>query len=69
MIRLQPIIILNVEKILEQKKMLRKELAYKMGTDESSLSRFLNPEANLTLKTIQRLEDALEQNLIQPVTP
>ena len=45
--------------------MTQKELAEKLGVKESFISRILAGHENLTLKTITKLESALESDIIQ----
>src|SRR5438874_295788 len=53
-------IILN----MEQKKMLQKDLAIKLGKTEAEISRWLSGFHNFTLKTITKIEAVLGEQII-----
>ena len=53
----------RIKEVLKHRKMTQKELAVSIGADEGTMSRFLS-SGNITLKTIERIEDALGINLI-----
>ena len=52
-------LVLRINQVLEAKGINRKELAEKLGKRPSEISKWLNGDHNLTLKTIARLEAEL----------
>jgi transcriptional regulator with XRE-family HTH domain len=51
-------------RVMEEKGMLQKDLADKMGKSEAEISKILGGMQNLTLRTIAKLEAALESTLV-----
>lgn len=60
----QKAIIDRLVMLLEEKGMTQRDLAIKASMKDSVISRILNGDANLTLKTIATIELALEDDLI-----
>lgn len=58
-------IALNVLTILDHKKMTQVELAQKMNVSAQQVSKLLKGKSNLTLETINKLEEALNVTLIE----
>lgn len=57
-------IALRIQSALEEKKWLQRDLADKMNLSEARISYILKGEANLTLRAIARLEEALDTELL-----
>ncbi|MCK5149279.1 helix-turn-helix transcriptional regulator [bacterium] len=55
----------QIATILKSKKSSQRDFAKQIGMKESQLSKILAADANLTLKTITKIEAALEQDIIQ----
>lgn len=53
-----------IHELLEKKNMSQKDLAKKLNKSESEISKILSPGHNITLKTLSKLEVALEENII-----
>ncbi|MBN2412804.1 helix-turn-helix transcriptional regulator [candidate division KSB1 bacterium] len=53
-----------INSILQQKGLTQKEFAKKTGMKESQLSKILSGNANMTLKTISKIEAALGEDII-----
>lgn len=51
-------------KAMREKKIPQKDLAKQIGVKESYLSRIFSRESNLTLKTIRKLAEALDMEII-----
>lgn len=56
---------LNVLEILGHKNMTKTELAVKIGVTPQQISKWLNGKSNMTLDTIEKIEDALGYKLIE----
>lgn len=54
----------QIHHILEQKNMTQKDLAQKLGKSESEISKWLSGGHNITLKTIAKLEIALDATIL-----
>ena len=54
----------RVKELLKYKQMNQHDLAVKMKADEGMVSRWLNGKANLTIKTISRMEEVLGEQII-----
>ena len=54
----------RINYLLKQKKLTQKQLAERMGKRESEISKWLKSGQNLTLKSIAKLEVALEEEII-----
>ncbi len=54
----------QIGKLLKTKEITQKELAQKIGMKESQMSKILAGNANCTLKTITKIENALNENII-----
>ena len=54
-----------IHRLLEKKNMSQKDLAKKLNKSESEISKILSPGHNITLKTLSKLEVALEENIIE----
>ena len=50
--------------LLERKQMTQRQLAEKMGKRESEISKWLTGTHNFTLKTIAKLEEILEEDIV-----
>lgn len=50
--------------IMQEKRIRRKELAERMGKRESEITKILSPMHNFTLRTLSKLEAALETEII-----
>ncbi len=59
---------LHIEKLLEEKKISRTELARKLGTDKSYVTKLLDG-ANLTLRSIADVMMALDSSMIIDTMP
>jgi transcriptional regulator with XRE-family HTH domain len=57
-------IIDRIYDLMEEKGYLQKDLAQKLGKQESEISRWLKGDHNLTLRTIAKLEAALGEEII-----
>lgn len=57
-------IIERIHHLLKQKNMTQKDLAQKLNKTESEISKILSPGHNMTLKTISKIEDALDEKII-----
>jgi transcriptional regulator with XRE-family HTH domain len=57
-------IVVRVHQILREKGITQKMLAEKMGKTPSEISKWLNGEHNLTLRSIAKLEAELEADII-----
>lgn len=55
----------HIARLLHQRGMSQKELAHRMGTTESAVSRWLGGTHNFTLRTIARLSVVLGEPLIK----
>lgn len=51
----------NIIELMAQKKIKRKELAIRLNRNKSYVTQILSPDANLTLKTIHSIYDALNE--------
>lgn len=58
-------IIDRIHELMEEKGYNQKELAEAMGKRESEISKWLNNEHNLTLRTLAKLEKVLEGSIIE----
>jgi len=63
-VRMQGVIAERIATILNNLNISQKDFAKKLGMKESQLSNILAGNANLTLKTITRLEVALDEVII-----
>lgn len=63
-VRKQGEIAVQIGTILKAKGITQKELAQKIGMKESQLSKILAGNANCTLKTITKIENALNEDII-----
>jgi len=63
-VRKQGEIAVQIGAILKAKGITQKQLAKKIGMKESQLSKILAGNANCTLKTITKIEHALEEDII-----
>jgi ribosome-binding protein aMBF1 (putative translation factor) len=54
----------QIEEILEQKGMTQKDLAFKLGTTEEEISKWLSGRNNFTLLTIANIEKVLGEEII-----
>ncbi|MBL7127448.1 MAG: helix-turn-helix transcriptional regulator [Ignavibacteria bacterium] len=54
----------QIAQYLKEKKMTQKELAIKLGKNESEISKWLNGSHNFTLDTIAKIESALNEDII-----
>lgn len=54
----------RINEILEKKSMSRKEFAKELGKAGPQISKWLNGEHNLTLRTISEMEAVLEEDLL-----
>ena len=54
----------SVASFLKKNNLSQKELANKLGKEESEISKWLSGNHNLTLKTISKMEEVLDQQLI-----
>ena len=54
----------RIDYLLKKKRMSQKDLAKKMGKQESEISRWLTGRHNLTTKTIARISTVLGENVI-----
>lgn len=57
-------IALRIQSAIEEKNWLQRDLADKMNLSEARISYILKGEANLTLRAIARLEEALDTELL-----
>ncbi len=62
-------IIERIHHLLQQKNMSQKDLAQKLSKTESEISKILSPGHNMTLKTISKIEDALDEKIIMIPKP
>jgi predicted transcriptional regulator len=60
----QDAVIAQIRKILAEKELNQRDLAKKAGMKDSVVHRILAGDTNLTLRTIARIEHALQSNLI-----
>jgi len=63
--RLQGDIAERISKVLKEKEIKQTDLAKMLGMKKSKVSKILAGNANLTLKTICRIESALEKDVIK----
>ena len=56
---------LKIRRILREKKLSQYELAEKMGVSPAQITKILSGKENLGIKTISKIEQALEVNLIE----
>lgn len=54
----------RIHELLEKKGLKQKDLAQRLGKQESEISKWLNGEHNLTLRTIAKMEAILEDDII-----
>jgi len=54
----------KIYRILKQRNLTQKEFAQQLGMKESQLCKILAGNANLTLKTIVKIETALNENIV-----
>jgi transcriptional regulator with XRE-family HTH domain len=54
----------EVARLMQEKGWTQKELAQKLGKTESEVSKWLSGTHNLTLKSIAKIEIALDANLL-----
>jgi transcriptional regulator with XRE-family HTH domain len=59
-------ITLTIKDLLRKKGLTQKDLAQKLGKSEAEISKWLTTGYNLTLKTIAKIEVALEEQIIIP---
>jgi len=59
----------EVARLMQEKGWTQKELAQKLGKTESEVSKWLSGTHNLTLKSIAKIETALEATLLEVPTP
>lgn len=64
LVQKQDEIAVQLSSLLKQKGLTQKEFAKKTGMKQSQLSKILAGNANLTLKTISKIETALNENII-----
>lgn len=57
-------IVTRIHAIMKQKGIKQEELATRMGKHRESISRFLNPMYNFTLRTLSEIEAALGEEII-----
>lgn len=60
----QQLIALRIKKILLEKGISQKQLAFGIGADAASICRLLTGEYNFTVKTIERIEKYLQTDII-----
>jgi len=53
-----------IHDILNKKQMTQKDLAGKLNKTESEISKILTPGHNMTFKTVSKIEDALNEEII-----
>lgn len=58
-------LVLRIDEILTQKGLSQRDLAQKLNKYPSEISKWLNGEANLTLKSIAKLEAELGETLLE----
>lgn len=58
-------LVLRIDEILTQKGLSQRDLAKKLNKYPSEISKWLNGEANLTLKSIAKLEAELGETLLE----
>ena len=56
---------LKIRRILRERKLSQYELAEKMGVSPAQITKILSGKENLGIKTISKIEQALEVNLIE----
>jgi transcriptional regulator with XRE-family HTH domain len=54
----------EIANLLDDKKMSRKDLADLLGKKESEISKWMSGTHNMTLKTISKIEDVLDEEII-----
>jgi len=54
----------QIAQYLKEKRMTQKELAIKLGKNESEISKWLNGSHNFTLDTIAKIESALNEDIM-----
>lgn len=65
MLKMQAQISMRVKELMEEAGMSQKELAEKMDKKPSELSKWLKPGHNMTLRTMAKLQTALEKPVMQ----
>lgn len=64
-VQLSASIVARIDKILKEKKMSQRDLAYKMGKNEAVVSRWITGFPNFTLRTLSQISEALGEPLIK----
>ncbi len=54
----------RIEEILIEKNMTHRELAKKLGKSEAEISKWMRGNHNFTLRTLSKIEDAIDTDLI-----
>lgn len=54
----------RIKHLLKLRNMSQAELSKRLLSDESAVSRWANGKGNLTLKTIERIEEVLQSDII-----
>ena len=55
----------KISRCIKQRKITQKQFAQQLGMRESQLCRILSGNANLTLKTIVKIETVLQEEFVQ----
>jgi len=54
----------RIDEILKEKNMTHRELAQKLGKSEAEISKWMRGNHNFTLRTLSKIEDAVDADLI-----